>query len=159
MHKNLVELNKAINAGAVSENGIENERQRRGTPLSASSPRCVGKSERTVWLCHKNAKSSWWVWPYYFKREDNPEKLCISLAFWKSFFLKAEGSYEYGWFNTILNIDTCTGAGNSCLSSLLCENKDIRPDLDISDLKISHVLDINSITPWPKLSLTLHVYL
>lgn len=29
MHKSLVELNKAINAGAVSENVIENEKQRK----------------------------------------------------------------------------------------------------------------------------------
>ena len=32
MHKNLVELNKAINAGAVSENVIENERRRKEPP-------------------------------------------------------------------------------------------------------------------------------
>lgn len=32
MHKNLVELNKAINAGAVSENITENERQRKEAP-------------------------------------------------------------------------------------------------------------------------------
>lgn len=32
MHKNLVELNKAINAAAVSENITENERQRKEAP-------------------------------------------------------------------------------------------------------------------------------
>lgn len=58
MHKNLVVLNKAINARAVRECNKKKETGER-TSLSASSPRCRDESERTVCLCHKSAKSSW----------------------------------------------------------------------------------------------------
>lgn len=68
MHKNLVVPNKAINARAVREcNKRKKKGTRERTSLSASSPRCRDESERTVCLCHKNAKSSWWLWPYHFQ--------------------------------------------------------------------------------------------
>lgn len=89
------------------ENVIKKETGKR-TSLSASSPRCRDESERTVCLCHENAKSSWWLWPYHFQcvqREDTPHELCISLAFWKGSVLKAEGSSEYGWLSKTVAID------------------------------------------------------
>lgn len=81
------------------ENVIKEETGERSF-LSAPLPRCRDESERTVCLCHENAKSSWWLWPYHFQcvqREDTPHELCTSLAFWKNPALKAERGSEYGW--------------------------------------------------------------
>lgn len=131
MHKNLVVLSKAINARAVRECNKKKKKREteKRSSLSASSPRCRDESERTVCLCHGNAESSWWLWPYHcqgVQREDTPCELCLVSILkelcsesWKEFRIRlTQWNCSYRCTSKDLRI--------SCPSSLLGKNEEIR---------------------------------